>query len=95
MGRFSIQTITALIDIVTGGSLASSSPTIGVYRSGSVLEQFLGAAGLELYIGSNSRVPSVRNIVSAANRNNPDALIRLIEQVADPREYLSCPEKWT
>lgn len=90
---FSIQTISALVDVVTGGSSGSPREPIGIYRSGSQLEQFLGAAGLELHIGFTSRVPSVRNVVVAANEDDPDSVIRLIEQVADPREYLNCPEK--
>lgn len=90
---FSIQTISALVDVVTGGSGSSPREPIGIYRSGWQLEQFLGAAGLELHIGFTSRVPSVRQVVVAANEDDPDAVIRLIEQVADPREYLNCPEK--
>ena len=93
MGHFSIQIITALIDVVTGGSGSPSKKTIGVYRKGSELELFLGAAGLELHIGGNSRVPAVREVIINANKDNPDAVIKLIKQVADPREYLSCPEK--
>ena len=93
MGVFSIQTITALVEVVTGGSGMGQINPIGIYRSGPKLEQFLGAAGLELYIGTNSRIPSVRNAVSKANQLDSDAVIRLIEQVADPREYMSCPEK--
>lgn len=90
---FSIQTISALVDVVTGGSGGSPREPIGIYRSGWQLEQFLGAAGLELHIGFTSRVPSVRQVVVAANEDDPDAVIRLIEQVADPREYLNCPKK--
>ena len=93
MGVFSIQTISALVEVVTGGSGMGPINPIGIYRSGPKLEQFLGAAGLELHIGSNSRVPSVRDAVSKANQLDPDAVIRLIEQVADPREYMDCPEK--
>ena len=93
MGVFSIQTISALVEVVTGGSGMGQINPIGIYRSGPKLEQFLGAAGLELHIGSNSRVPSVRDAVSKANQLDPDAVIRLIEQVADPREYMDCPEK--
>ena len=93
MGVFSIQTISALVEVVTGGSGMGQINPIGIYRSGPKLEQFLGAAGLELHIGSNSRVPSVRDAVSKANQLDPDAVIRLIEQVADPREYMDWPEK--
>jgi len=93
MTSFSISTITALIDVVTGGSGFSNEHPIGIYRSGPKLELFLGAAGIELHIGGNSRVPSVRKVVVNANKMNPDSVIKLIEQVSDPREYLECPEK--
>jgi hypothetical protein len=93
MGLFSIQTITALIDVVTGGSGYSSDKPVGSYRSGPQLELFLGAAGIELHIGKNSRVPSVQRVITQANEKDTDAIIRLIEQVADPREYLNSPEK--
>ena len=89
MGLFSIQTITALIDVVTGGSGYSSDKPVGSYRSGTQLELFLGAAGIELHIGNSSRVPSVRRVITQANEMDTDAIIRLIEQVADPREYLN------
>jgi len=93
MGLFSIQTITALIDVVTGGSGYSRDKPVGNYRSGPQLELFLGAAGIELHIGNNSRVPSVRRVITQANEMDTDAIIRLIEQVADPREYLDSHEK--
>jgi hypothetical protein len=93
MGLFSIQTITALIDVVTGGSGYSREKPVGNYRSGPQLELFLGAAGIELHIGNSSRVPSVRQVITQANEMNTDAIVRLIEQVADPREYLDSPEK--
>jgi hypothetical protein len=90
---FSIQTITALVEVVTGGGGLSHEDPIGIYRSGPTLEQFLGAAGIELRIGSNSRVPSVRGALTTPNKSDPNSIIRLIEQVADPREYIHCPER--
>ncbi|MBN1553834.1 MAG: hypothetical protein JXA11_03760 [Phycisphaerae bacterium] len=93
MGSFSIQTITALVNVATGGSGNSDKEPIGIYRSGSQLEDFMGAAGLKLHIGSTSRVPAVREVINAANEDDSDAIARLIEQVADPREYLDCPDK--
>jgi hypothetical protein len=75
MGIYSIQTITALVDVVTGVSGFSTEKPIGVYRSGWILEQFLGAAGIELHIGSESREPSVRAVLVKANNDNPDAVV--------------------
>jgi hypothetical protein len=95
MDKFSVQTITALIDVVTGGSGNDRRLPIGIYRSGPILEQFLGAAGIELHIGTNSRVPSVRGVLMTANETDEErqSLKNLIEQVADPREYINCPDK--
>jgi hypothetical protein len=93
MGLFSIQTITALIEAVTGGADIGRREPIGKYRTGPQLEQFLGAAGIELHIGNSSRVPSVRHVITQANEMSTDAIVRLIEQVADPREYLELPGK--
>jgi hypothetical protein len=95
MDKFSVQTITALIDVVTGGSSNDPRPRIGIYRSGPILEQFLGAAGLELHVGTNSRVSSVRGVLMRANETDEgrQSLQNLIEQVADPREYIKWPDK--
>jgi hypothetical protein len=93
MGLFTISTITALTEVVTGGSGTGIINPIGKYRSGPQLELFLGAVGIELHIGNNSRVPSVRQVITQANEMNPDAIINLILQVADQREYLESPEK--
>ena len=93
MKQFSIQTITALVNVVTGGSGFGHEEPIGIYRSGPNLEQFLGAAGIELHLGNKSRVPSVRSALITANKIDQDSIVRLIEQSADPREYLDCPEK--
>lgn len=95
MKPFSIQVITSVVDVVTGGSGGGNRPPIGRYRTGPELENFLGEAGLELHIGTDSRVPAVRKVLSAHNRQpeGREAIVRLIEQVTDPREYDSCPEK--
>lgn len=94
MEFFSIQTISALVDVVTGGAGNSRTESIGIYRSGTTLEMFLGTAGIELNMKKfSSRVPSVRNAIIRANNENPDSVKNLIEQVADPREYLKYPEK--
>ena len=88
MGLFSIQTITALIDVVTGGS------NIGVNRrTGPQIELLLGKAGIGLHIGKNSRVPAVKGAIHQVNEQDNDAIKRLIEQVADPIEYYGSHEK--
>ena len=92
---FSISIISALVDVVTGGSGTSGPPSIGIYRSGPTLEMFLGAAGIEFNLAGGSRVPSVREALLIQNRTEEGqiAIKKLIEQVADPREYLHAREK--
>ncbi|MFH1109889.1 MAG: abortive infection family protein [Planctomycetota bacterium] len=87
---FSTQTITALAEVVTGGSAGDSTPSIGVYRSGPKLERFFGGLNITLRIGNASRVPTVRVVLEQENKQ-PDGratIIRVIEAAADPRDYL-------
>lgn len=96
MDGFSVQTITALVEVVTGGpGLGGGPPPIGIYRTASELEMFLGAVGLELHVAGSSRVRAVRDVLIANNKTSEgqEAIMRLIEQVADHREYLECPDK--
>src|SRR5688572_23936589 len=69
MKPFSLQTLNAITEIVTGGSGADSRPSIGVYRSGPKLERFFGSLNLPLQIGSASRVPSVYSHLESVNRS--------------------------
>lgn len=95
MGAFSIQTIAALTEVVTGGSAYGNTPPIGEYRSTPKLEQFFGEANLRFVIGRNSRVPAVSELLTATNKQSDGhaAIVRVIEQVADPRDYLDAPQK--
>ena len=100
MPAFSAQTIAAITEAVTGGSgsgyFAASAATagpVGLYRTGTQLVEFFRHLGLDLEVGS--RVPSVRQLLDEVN-GRADArrvLTGVIEQVADPREYLDAPEK--
>jgi len=91
----SVQTIAALTEVITGGPGSSNGlpPPLGLYRSGTQLVVFFRHLGLELHV--SSRVPSVRQLLDEVN-GRPDGqqlLIRIIEQVTDPREYLDEPQK--
>ena len=90
---FSIQTLTALTDVVTGGPGGSPEPSIGLYRSGPELQRFFGNLGLEIYIGS--RVPSVRDLLAEVNKqpSGHAKIIEVVEAVADPRDFLDDPDK--
>jgi hypothetical protein len=96
--NFSVQTIAAITEAVTGGSgagyfSASSSPSVGLYRIARQLVEFFRHLGLELNV--SSRVPSVRQLLDEVNAR-PDGqqvITQVIEQVTDPREYLDAPAK--
>ena len=83
------QAITAIVEIITGGSgSGGSGRRFGVYRPGSDLETFFGACNVHLQIGSSSRVPTVRERLLALNTDGDlESLKRLIEASVDPRDY--------
>lgn len=87
---FSTQVIAALAEVVTGGSAGDSTPSIGLYRSGPRLQRFFGGLNVELRIGNASRVPTVLGVLEYENKQpeGRTTIIRVIEAVADPRDYL-------
>lgn len=95
--KFSTFVIKALVDTITGGAGNETGPSIGIYRSGPKIEQFFLDCGLDLRIGSNSRVPAttdfLRQTAQHFDGNGDTYITRIIEKVADPREYLKEPEK--
>ncbi|RJT22911.1 hypothetical protein D5I55_12480 [Chakrabartia godavariana] len=95
--KFSPYVIKALIDAITGGAANETGPSIGIYRSGPKIEQFFLDCGFDMRIGSNSRVPATTDFIRQVAQNfdgKADANIkRMIEKVADPREYLKEPDK--
>ena len=95
MEPFSVQTIHALAEVVTGGSANESKPPIGFYRSGPKLERFFGGLNIELSIGSSSRVPAVIDVLSNTNQIDQESIVRVIEASADRREFLDEPEQHT
>lgn len=89
------MTIKALADVISGGSANDQAPPIGLYRSGPKIEALLMDCNLDLRIGSGSRVPALvgflRNLA-----NEPDgtaALVRVVERVAHPGDYIADPAK--
>ncbi|MBX3385115.1 MAG: abortive infection family protein [Phycisphaeraceae bacterium] len=93
--RFSTQTIAALTEVVTGGSFQDVAPSIGHYRSGPKLERFFAGLGMDLRIGSGSRVPAVQALLRQSHEqpDGRDTIIRVLEACADPREYFSDESK--
>ena len=94
-GRFSPYVINALVDLITGGSGNAIRPSIGLYRSGTAIEQFFLDCGLDMRIGAHSRVPATLGFLRETTEQ-PDgdkSIERLIRKVCDPREYLAEPDK--
>jgi hypothetical protein len=93
--QFSPFVLRALVDMITGGYPNRPKPPVGIYRSGSEIEQFFLDCGLDMRVGSMSRVPATTDFLRQVwSSSNPGAAIeRLILRVADPRDYLSEPEK--
>ncbi len=91
---FSSYVLTALTDVITGGSANDATPSIGVYRSAYALHEFMMECGVSFQV-DGSRVPSVRDKLRELIFIDPTGadIVRMIEHVADPRAYISEPEK--
>lgn len=91
---FSPQVITAITEVVTGGSgTGSAGKRYGTYRIGPRLETFFGGCNVELRIGNGSRVPTVRSALTALNQQRGlEQLRRIIEASVDSRDYVDRAE---
>lgn len=96
-GRFSPFVIKALTDLITGGAGQGPDITepIGIYRSGPKIEALFLDCGLDMRIGSSSRVPATTQFLRDLARqwDGDDHMKRVILRVCDPREYISAPDK--
>lgn len=96
-GRFSPFVIKALTDVITGGTGQGPdvSEPIGFYRSGPKIEALFLDCGLDMRIGSSSRVPATIQFLRdlSGQPNGDESIKRVILRTCDPREYLSAPEK--
>jgi hypothetical protein len=93
--RFSPFVIKALIDTITGGGGNDATLPIGVYRSGTKIEQFFLDCGLDMRLGALSRVPATTQFLRkiADQWDGDEHLKRVLLKVCDPREYLAEPDK--
>lgn len=94
-GAFSPYVIKALIDTITGGGGNGSTPPIGIYRSGPKIEQFFLDCGIDMRIGSSSRLPATTDALRrvAYQDDGNERVKQLLLKVCDPREYLAEPDK--
>jgi len=95
--RFSTQTITALAEVVTGGSGSGLVKPIGIYRSRPRLQIFFGGLNIALPVDGGSRVPMVLELLDHENKQagGRATIVRVIEASADPRDYLDDEPKLT
>jgi hypothetical protein len=94
MGSLSLQTIEALAEVISGGSANDPTPTIGHYRQGWKIEEFMKAAGVD-FVVAGSRLTSLRDrlITLGKEYGGQVTLHRLIERAADPRDFIKEPLK--
>lgn len=92
---FSPYVIKALIDTITGGGGNDQTVPIGIYRSGPKIEQFFLDCGLDMRIGSSSRLPATTDFLrrTASQWDGKEHIKRVLLHVCDPREYLAEPDK--
>lgn len=95
--RLSPQTIDALAEVISGGSANDPTPPVGRYRSGPQLEKFMRSCNIDFRVGQQSRLTALANCLIAINNdsNATTVLKRIIESAADPRDFVTEPEKCT
>ena len=93
--RFSTYVLSALVNVITGGSATDPKPPIGLYRTGPEIEQFFLKCGVDMRLGSASRVPATTDCLREvwARPDSTAVIERLILRVSDPRDYLDWPGK--
>ncbi|MEY9158490.1 hypothetical protein ABIG04_006800 [Bradyrhizobium japonicum] len=88
------QSIEALAMVISGGGGNDTSPPIGIYRSASKLESFMRGCNVAMSVGSGSRLPALIEALERANRGGDQTMLRnIIERAADPRDFLSDPDR--
>ena len=68
---------------------------IGLYRSGQKLEQFMRGCNVDFAINGMSRFPALVDcLLKHARDPDGDTILRtIIERAADPRDFITEPEK--
>jgi hypothetical protein len=88
------QSIEALAMIISGGGGNDTAPPIGIYRSASKLESFMRGCNASMSVGNGSRLPALIDALERANRSGDQTILRnIIERAADPRDFLSDPDR--
>lgn len=95
--NISPQTLEALVQVISGGSgVGETAPPIGIYRSAQKLESFMRTCGAALAITGTgvSRLPALTQAIMQVEERGEDAVLKtIIERAADPRDFVTEPEK--
>ena len=92
--ELSDQSIDALAEIISGGSANVTDPSIGLYRQGWKLEVWFKNFDVPFDIKSESRLPATKTALKTALfLDNGDLMKRMIEKAADPRDFVSEPDR--
>lgn len=84
------QTVDALALVISGGSQNDPAPSIGLYRSGWQLVEFFRSFKVEVDLTTHSRLPATKSSVQyLVFLDDQTDLKRLIERVADPRDFIN------
>ncbi|MBY6135023.1 abortive infection family protein [Nocardioides marinus] len=88
------QSIDALAEIISGGGGMDPDPPIGIYRSGTKLEQFMRRNNVSFKV-EGSRVPSLIDCLNRQNTSSEaaDVMTRIVESAADPRDFMKDPDR--
>jgi len=92
--RLSPQTIDALALVISGGAGNDPTPPIGIYRSGPKIESFMRGCGVDMSVGTSSRLPALSQALLDLHRRDDQATLKtVIEKAADPRGFAREPER--
>lgn len=93
--HFNALTVSALAEVITGGSGNTGGAPIGHYRSAYELKQFFLGLNIDFDVAGRSRVPAVEELLRNLNGDHTkrDLLISVIEAVVDPRDFIDAGNK--
>ena len=97
--NISPQTLEALVQVISGGSggMGETVPPVGLYRSGQKIESFVRSCGASVNITGGmgiSRLPALTQAIIAVQERGEETVLKtIIERAADPRDFVTQPEK--
>ena len=92
--KYSRQTIKAIADAITGGSVMSNANSVpSKYRKGWELEEFFRGIDVDFEIANRSRVPAVEECLIDLIGTRPNKVEEAIIAACDPRDYFDDEER--